>query len=65
MKAGQVEEQMKEQFGLFTQIYRRNGYSWVETAGTDELSLDELNEIGKKSVLNYRNNLWIEREILL
>jgi hypothetical protein len=65
MKAGQVEEQLKEQFGLFTQIYRRNGYAWVETAGTDELSLDELNEIGKKSVLNYRNNLWIEREILL
>jgi hypothetical protein len=48
-----VADWMKEQFGLFTQIYRRNGYSWVETAGTDELSLDELNEIGKKSVLNF------------
>jgi hypothetical protein len=65
MKTGQVEEQMKEQFGLFTQVYRRNGYEWIETAGTDELSLDEQNEIGKKSVLNYHNNLWIEREVLL
>src|SRR6476620_10023967 len=65
MKTGQIEEQMKEQFGLFTQIYRRNGYEWIESAGTDELSLDEQNEIGKKSVLNYHNNLWIEREVLL
>jgi hypothetical protein len=65
MKTGDIEEKMKEQFGLFTQVYRRNGYAWIETAGTDELSLDEQNEIGKNSVLNYRNNLWIEREILL
>jgi len=65
MKTGQIEEQMKEQFGLFTQIYRRNGYEWIESAGTDELSLDEQNDIGKKSVLNYHHNLWIEREVLL
>lgn len=65
MKTGQIEEQMKEHFGLFTQVYRRNGYEWIETAGTDVLSLDEQNEIGKKSVLNYHNNLWIEREVLL
>ncbi len=65
MKTGQIEEQMKEQFGLFPQVYRRNGYEWIETAGTDELSLDEQNEIGKKSIKNYHYNLWIEREILL
>lgn len=64
-KTGMIEKEFEENFGLHVQVYRRSGYKWVQTAGTDELSLEEQNELGMRSVANYRDNLWIEREALL
>jgi hypothetical protein len=64
-KVGSVEEHFSQLFGLYPQVYRRNAYSWIETAGTDELSLDEQNGIGKKSLMEPHVNLWVEREVLL
>jgi hypothetical protein len=64
-KTGEAEQQFLDLFGLNVQVYRKRGYDWIETAGTDELSLDEQNAIGKKSLEDYRDNLWIEREAML
>lgn len=64
-KVGDVEEQFKTKFGLYPQILRREEYQWIQTAGTDELMLDELNEIGRRSIESRSGNLWIERETLL
>ena len=62
-KVGEVERNFQEQLGLYAQICRKHGEGWIETAGTDELSLDEQNELGKKTLINTHENLWIEREL--
>ena len=64
-KTGDVEQELGEHYGLYVQIFRRQGYHWIETAGTDELTLDEQNEIGKTSLQQQKGSLWIEREVLL
>jgi hypothetical protein len=64
-KVGDVEEQIKTKFGLYPQIFRREEYHWIQTAGTDELTLDEQNDIGRRSLESRTGNLWIERETLL
>ncbi len=46
-KTGLVEQEFKDRFGLFVQIYRRHGDKWIQSVGTDELTLEEQNEIGK------------------
>ncbi len=46
-KTGSVEQAFKKQFGLNVQIFRRHGENWVQTVGTDELSLSAQNEIGQ------------------
>ncbi len=45
-KAGTVEQQFHKRFGLNIQIYRHHGSTWIQTAGTDEFTLEEQNEIG-------------------
>jgi len=64
-KVGELEQQFKNRFGLYIQVGRRLGDRWILTAGTDDLNIDEQNEIGKNSVLYHSENLWIEREALL
>lgn len=64
-KVGQVEELFKTRFGLYPQIFRRENDKWIQTAGTDVFTLDEQNEIGKKTVEKNNGSYWIEREILL
>lgn len=63
-KVGDLERKIQEQFGLYSQVCRKNGDGWIETAGTDELTLDEQNELGKLTLINMHDNLWIERELL-
>jgi len=48
-RTGDIEQQLSKRFGLFAQIYRLEGKEWVQTAGTDELTLKEQNEIGHKA----------------
>jgi hypothetical protein len=47
-KTGAVEHEFSSRFHLHAQIYRRQNGVWVQTAGTDELTLEEQNEIGMK-----------------
>jgi hypothetical protein len=48
-KTGHVEQEFRNLFGLHIQILRRQGHAWIQTAGTDELTLEEQNEIGRKT----------------
>ncbi|MGZ5190674.1 MAG: hypothetical protein ACXWCZ_06605 [Flavisolibacter sp.] len=49
-KAGDIEQLFKRRFNLFPQIFRRDEYKWIQTAGTDIIPVEEQNEIGKKSI---------------
>lgn len=48
-KTGIIEQEFRKRFGLNVQILRRHGDSWIQTAGTDELTLEEQNEIGRNA----------------
>jgi len=52
-KTGAVEQAFRKKFGLNMQVFRHQGNSWIQTAGTDSLTLDEQNEIGKNAVINH------------
>ena len=47
-KTGAVEQEFRKKFGINVQVFRHHGDLWVQTAGTDELTLAEQNEIGRK-----------------
>lgn len=64
-KTWDVEEQFKTRFKLYPQIFRKEDDQWVQTAGTDDFTLEEQNEIGKQSLERRNGNLWIEREKFL
>ena len=46
-KTGTVEQHFERHFNLHVQICRLSGTTWIQTAGTDELTLDEQNELGR------------------
>jgi hypothetical protein len=46
-KTGMVESVFQKKVGLEAQVYRRHGDCWIQTSGTDELTLEEQNSIGK------------------
>lgn len=46
-KTGMIEQEFQKLYGLNVQILRRQGNAWIQTAGTDELTLEEQNEIGR------------------
>jgi len=48
-KTGSVEQEFRKKYGLNVQVFRHHGNQWIETIGTDELTLEEQNEIGRKS----------------
>ena len=47
-KTGVIEMMFLQQFNLSVQVYRKNGDNWIQTSGTDELTLEEQNEAGMK-----------------
>ena len=62
-KTGVVERYLKNRFGLHTQIFRLQGDEWIQTVGTDELTLEEQNEIGRNATYNFMhgNDLQLEK----
>ena len=52
-KTGIVEMMFLQQFNLSVQVYRKNGDHWIQTSGTDELTLEEQNEAGMKDAQLY------------
>jgi len=46
---GAVEQEFGKIFGLYIQIFRRDGKDWVQTTGTDNRTLEEQNEAGRNA----------------
>ena len=46
MLVWQIEKFFQDEFHLSMQIFRRSGNVWLETSRTDNLSLEEQNELG-------------------
>lgn len=56
-KTGNVEREFKKLFVLNIQILRRQGNAWIQTVGTDELTLEEQNEIGRNATQDVSQNI--------
>lgn len=52
-ETGSVEKEFERRFGLNVQIYRYQTDRWIQTAGTDILTLKEQNEISRDSAALY------------
>jgi hypothetical protein len=48
-----VEREFMDRFGLSVQVLSKNGDNWVQTTGTDDFTLKELNEIAMSSSDEY------------
>lgn len=48
MKVQDLESVFHKQFDLFVQVFRSSGKLWLETSGTDGMTLAEQNELGKE-----------------
>ena len=66
-KTGTVEKIFRDKAGLHVHVFRKHGEHWIQTAGTDELTLEEQNNIGLKDTQEYLhgNNRYAESEKLL
>lgn len=52
-KVADVEEEFRKRFGLSVQIFRKEKSGWQQTAGADDFTLKELNELGRNSSDEY------------
>jgi hypothetical protein len=50
-KTGELEAECAKTFGLYIQVFRRSGNSWLETGNSDGLTLEEQNKKGIDSTL--------------
>ena len=48
-KTGTIEKLFLHKAALHVQLLRKQGEHWIETSGTDELTLEEQNDIGRKA----------------
>ena len=48
-KTGTVEQEFGKLFGLYIQVFRREGAAWIQTADTDPRTLEEQNEAGRNA----------------
>jgi hypothetical protein len=49
MRTGDVEQAFRQKYDLHIQIFRLHAGEWVQTVGTDKLTLQEQNELGQKT----------------
>lgn len=50
-KTGDIEQEFHKKFNLNVQVFRQHGNYWVQTSGTDKLTLKEQNELGRQASL--------------
>ena len=50
MKVAELEKALAEEFGLYAQVYRRSNRLWLQTASTDDWTLEVQNRKGLRSV---------------
>jgi hypothetical protein len=63
MKVSELEQKLKDQFGLIVQVFRHSGNLWLQTTMTDNWTLQKQNEHGmelsraaKKPLINEAGN---------
>jgi len=61
-ETGAIEKEFERRFGLNVQIYRRQLDRWIQTAGTDILTLKEQNEIARDSTIFYNPDHKLNQE---
>ena len=49
MSVAAFEDAMQEHYGLSVQVFRKMGDVWIETDETDDLTLEQQNQMGKAS----------------
>jgi hypothetical protein len=65
-KTAEIEALFIQGYGLYPQIFRKEGNRWIQTAGSDLLSLEEQNELSMGKALEAaRNNGWLDYHHLL
>ena len=52
-KVGLIEKIFKNKFGLFVQVFRQHGDKWIQSVGTDELTLEQQNEAGSAATREF------------
>lgn len=52
-ETGHIEKEFERRFGLNVQIYRLQTDRWIQTAGTDILTLKEQNDIARNAAVFY------------
>lgn len=50
--AGKVENEFRDRFGLYVQIYRNENGDWVQTTSTDTCSLNEQNAFSEHAAVS-------------
>ena len=50
LKVSTLERDFAENFGLNVQVFRKSGSLWLQTTATDDWTLTEQNEHGRRSV---------------
>jgi hypothetical protein len=60
-----IKETFERRFGLHAQFFRRLIDEWIEITGTEVFTIEEQNQIGRKSVEKIHAPAWRERELLL
>lgn len=48
MTVNELESLFREEYGINVQVFRRSGNVWLETSSTDDMTLDEQNELGQE-----------------
>lgn len=53
---GAVEQEFKKRFNLYVQIYRVQMDQWIQTVGTDFLTLNEQSDLARNSTIFYNSD---------
>lgn len=48
MKVGELENALKQQYGLYAQVFRKSGNVWLETTMSDNWTLKQQNDHGRE-----------------
>lgn len=48
MTVAELEQELRDIYGLFGQVFRKSGRVWLETTVTDNLTLQTQNDLGKE-----------------
>ncbi len=62
MSVNDLEQGLQNQFGLFTQVFRKSMGSWIATTESDTWTLAVQNEKGQQSASNVAEMVFVARD---